>query len=139
MRISDWSSDVCSSDLPDLRRGVERHPRLAEQLPGGLDRTALSGRQPRRDGTLDGHSDRRGAAAARRRTAAQESARHLRRCHQLVAGARLMAPMLRRPAVPVLLAPAPALAGCATAKPPRINYAISVPPPPPPPAPPHTT
>src|SRR3546814_17784563 len=113
MRISDWSSDVCSSDL----------------------RTALSGRQPRRDGTLDGHSDRRGAAAARRRTAAQESARHLRRCHQLVAGARLMARMLRRTALPVLLATATALAGCATVKPPEISYDSSVPPLPAPPAP----
>src|SRR3546814_13632752 len=58
----------------------------------------------------------------------QESARHLRRCHQLVAGARLMARMLRRTALPVLLATATALAGCATVKPPEISYDSSVPP-----------
>src|SRR3546814_2932106 len=65
----------------------------------------------------------------------QESARHLRRCHQLVAGARLMARMLRRTALPVLLATATALAGCATVKPPEISYDSSVPPLPAPPAP----
>src|SRR3546814_2170393 len=31
MRISDWSSDVCSSDLPRLRRGAERG--IAGRLP----------------------------------------------------------------------------------------------------------
>src|SRR3546814_13827504 len=70
-----------------------------------------------------------------RRTAAQESARHLRRCHLLVAGARLMARMLRRTALPVLLATATALAGCATVKRPEISDDSSVPPLPAPPAP----
>src|SRR3546814_13267153 len=28
MRISDWSSDVCSSDLVDVRQGDTQHPRL---------------------------------------------------------------------------------------------------------------
>src|SRR3546814_6086346 len=32
MRISDWSSDVCSSDLQDLAAAVE----LAERYPGDL-------------------------------------------------------------------------------------------------------
>src|SRR3546814_2390462 len=34
MRISDWSSDVCSSDLPDMREMAEDEIRaLKEQLP----------------------------------------------------------------------------------------------------------
>src|SRR3546814_20448163 len=46
-----------------------------------------------------------------------------------------MARMLRRTALPVLLATATALAGCATVKPPEISYDSSVPPLPAPPAP----
>src|SRR3546814_2772644 len=30
MRISDWSSDVCSSDLPDVEPLPPRQPRLAD-------------------------------------------------------------------------------------------------------------
>src|SRR3546814_5278275 len=41
MRISDWSSDVCSSDLARLRRGVHRHRgqfvAVIAQLLGGVD------------------------------------------------------------------------------------------------------
>src|SRR3546814_19852244 len=33
MRISDWSSDVCSSDLPNLAREVH-HPLVVEVEPG---------------------------------------------------------------------------------------------------------
>src|SRR3546814_8100452 len=45
MRISDWSSDVCSSDLPACRRGRGRHdgsgrpPRAREEIIGGRART----------------------------------------------------------------------------------------------------
>src|SRR3546814_17510317 len=45
MRISDWSSDVCSSDLPSLprfplahARGRFRLSRFGRQLPGLFDR-----------------------------------------------------------------------------------------------------
>src|SRR3546814_10854128 len=54
MRISDWSSDVCSSDLPKVRRNlgkrheltdvpVEGPPRLLLLLDCGLDALALGG------------------------------------------------------------------------------------------------
>src|SRR3546814_19029029 len=38
MRISDWSSDVCSSDLADggVARRVEHHQRLPEAADGGF-------------------------------------------------------------------------------------------------------
>src|SRR3546814_2057441 len=42
MRISDWSSDVCSSDLPDLRVGLTLTDR-------DLGCTALGGVAPRQD------------------------------------------------------------------------------------------
>src|SRR3546814_4400977 len=58
MRISDWSSDVCSSDLADLRFALVRVSESAEsialfggelderrQLEGNLDRVILSMRQ----------------------------------------------------------------------------------------------
>src|SRR3546814_1972444 len=42
MRISDWSSDVCSSDLP-LKRGREAHlDGLKRPLPSVADDSALS-------------------------------------------------------------------------------------------------
>src|SRR3546814_16956215 len=37
MRISDWSSDVCSSDLPELQNAY-RHYRLAKHLAETLNR-----------------------------------------------------------------------------------------------------
>src|SRR3546814_19402476 len=40
MRISDWSSDVCSSDLHDILRA--RHHRLRGELDRLLRRTALA-------------------------------------------------------------------------------------------------
>src|SRR3546814_15108466 len=39
MRISDWSSDVCSSDLPP-----ERHPARARHRPGGKRAATVAGR-----------------------------------------------------------------------------------------------
>src|SRR3546814_5939519 len=47
MRISDWSSDVCSSDLSE----AEHHPvRHLEAHPGarGIDRTSVARSQPSR-------------------------------------------------------------------------------------------
>src|SRR3546814_1060811 len=42
MRISDWSSDVCSSDLPDLvERLAHREDRTAGRLGGGGDTREL--------------------------------------------------------------------------------------------------
>src|SRR3546814_20377099 len=32
MRISDWSSDVCSSDLPHEQEQMRRHPRIGHEL-----------------------------------------------------------------------------------------------------------
>src|SRR3546814_5055352 len=40
MRISDWSSDVCSSDLADQRRALDRGGHLAV-----LDQVGLRGRE----------------------------------------------------------------------------------------------
>src|SRR3546814_1207004 len=40
MRISDWSSDVCSSDLPDFRLALVFNP------PGGGGLVAFCARQP---------------------------------------------------------------------------------------------
>src|SRR3546814_6369688 len=53
MRISDWSSDVCSSDLPVLRPGAQaqqyrrsnRSPRRAEDAHAGTDFPGQSLRQ----------------------------------------------------------------------------------------------
>src|SRR3546814_3533535 len=50
MRISDWSSDVCSSDLPDdhlLRRGIEPHDIERLGLSADLDPAPLP------DGIMD--------------------------------------------------------------------------------------
>jgi type IV secretory pathway TrbF-like protein len=58
---------VCQCRQAGAGRGrrLERHPRLAGQLPRRLDRAPLSGRQPRRiDRALDGDPHRRGPAAA---------------------------------------------------------------------------
>src|SRR3546814_6517884 len=61
MRISDWSSDVCSSDLAKIARGVgaaeadaldvglvTRHGPLARRQPGNRDGTGLDFGQHRR-------------------------------------------------------------------------------------------
>src|SRR3546814_3611135 len=47
-RISDWSSDVCSSDLPDLETGEGRYVSVFENLHGEqmilvVDRSTKSG------------------------------------------------------------------------------------------------
>src|SRR3546814_7134917 len=79
MRISDWSSDVCSSDLLDRlatldeqRRGVAvyRHPTVAvledhepaerRDAGAGIGHDAIGGR---RDGRADGGSDLDAVAA----------------------------------------------------------------------------
>src|SRR3546814_13794288 len=43
MRISDWSSDVCSSDLIDQR---DAHPRKTDEIAATKDFLRLRGRQP---------------------------------------------------------------------------------------------
>src|SRR3546814_2195299 len=42
MRISDWSSDVCSSDLQQPARGVDRQRARALDRAGGDERPALA-------------------------------------------------------------------------------------------------
>ena len=46
----------------DLRRGLQRHPRLAVELPRRLDRDALRERRPERFGALDRHPHHRGCS-----------------------------------------------------------------------------
>src|SRR3546814_9769096 len=43
MRISDWSSDVCSSDLRRRQPGRQRRPGAEQRAPGGGDRDGLCG------------------------------------------------------------------------------------------------
>jgi type IV secretory pathway TrbF-like protein len=83
-------------------------------------------------------------AAARRRAAARQSARHLRQCHQLVAGDEPMTISSRNSAFRLSVNPPSRLCcfrhhagGCATNKPPQISYDADVPPLPavPPPSP----
>src|SRR3546814_15794091 len=64
MRISDWSSDVCSSDLADIGAAVRAidDARRAQQLARmRADRgEAFARRQPRGDDILDHHDARAG-------------------------------------------------------------------------------
>src|SRR3546814_7148502 len=47
MRISDWSSDVCSSDLPVARIDqCDAHPRKTDEIAATKDFLRLRGRQP---------------------------------------------------------------------------------------------
>src|SRR3546814_3876013 len=55
MRISDWSSDVCSSDLLDFRKGIGFSDR-----PGAPDRRGLSTRRGG-DDECPKHEHQRGA------------------------------------------------------------------------------
>src|SRR3546814_9216857 len=54
MRISDWSSDVCSSDLLPLRQGLHRSPDVQQRLARGHGRLSLFARPD----VLRGLSDR---------------------------------------------------------------------------------
>src|SRR3546814_2556689 len=80
MRISDWSSDVCSSDLARALRRTRRGGRAAEtcQPDPARRRSALARR------TIRHHRPARppGAAAARRRTAGQAARIRTRRRRQ---------------------------------------------------------
>src|SRR3546814_7077367 len=62
MRISDWSSDVCSSDLP---AGAQRHDRGGACRRGreGLRHRRVGGERP---GDPDGEGDQRHPRAYRR-------------------------------------------------------------------------
>src|SRR3546814_14567411 len=126
---------------PGRDRRLQRHPRVARQLPHRLDRAPLPGRPACRDRTLVGHPHHRHPAAARSRAATQESAGRVRHGHQLVEG---VGPMniiqracFRKSVIPALLISASTLAGCATTSPtpPVIPsyYAPAIPATPPPP------
>src|SRR3546814_78823 len=74
MRISDWSSDVCSSDLQGDAGGVEAgvgHRRLQHQLPLGL-------REVLAEGALRGQAEQLGrrALAGHRQAAAWRQRDH---------------------------------------------------------------
>src|SRR3546814_7912038 len=77
MRISDWSSDVCSSDL----RAVRRVPELADA------RLARTARHRRRDDRRTGGDARR----AVRRHAARDQRLAAARCGRLAAATRYAA------------------------------------------------
>src|SRR3546814_5498899 len=49
MRISDWSSDVCSSDLAEAAVGDHRHAELRRRLDAVEDRGELRHADPRDD------------------------------------------------------------------------------------------
>src|SRR3546814_4774880 len=60
MRISDWSSDVCSSDLPDMRKIVITDSSIREfSTYDGLTQAILDHDMPERTGTtvLDHYTD----------------------------------------------------------------------------------
>src|SRR3546814_2642147 len=40
MRISDWSSDVCSSDLRELAKSLQRHRYRAGEIHGDMDQSS---------------------------------------------------------------------------------------------------
>src|SRR3546814_20484077 len=42
MRISDWSSDVCSSDLSDDNFAIQRGDRIAQLVPAAVQRAAFA-------------------------------------------------------------------------------------------------
>src|SRR3546814_9818910 len=76
MRISDWSSDVCSSDLPCGRRGQVGKAALGERLcQWGPTQRPCTVRNPYRR--------RRGQSAARRRSSSSISDRIARRVARL--------------------------------------------------------
>src|SRR3546814_9365249 len=66
MRISDWSSDVCSSDLRDRPRGGGRHA-LCHDLRNLLRADVLRDRRP----PVQARTDRQQAARSRRRRASR--------------------------------------------------------------------
>ena len=66
-RTSDPFSKVGKTQV--VRRGVERHPRLRQQLPRRLDRAPLRRQRARLDRTLERHPHHRRADADRRRSA----------------------------------------------------------------------
>ena len=97
-RANDPFAKVGKRQVAD--RGLQRHPRLARQLPCRLDRALLRERPARCDRALDRDPHHRGAAATRRRSPERESARHLRQRHQLVEGARTMKPPFHKAGAP---------------------------------------
>src|SRR6185437_1453836 len=82
----------------DRDRRLERDPRLALELPGGVGRAPLPRRRARRQHPLDRDPHHRDPDADLRRRAPQEPARHLRHRHQLVEGAGTMTPPISKEA-----------------------------------------
>src|SRR3546814_11294898 len=95
MRISDWSSDVCSSDLRNAERGRRRWGKTAlpSRRHGGCDRRITRGGRlglvrPRRSVDDDAFRLRRPPDAQPRRAGAPDLARLLRPATRHVAGTR---------------------------------------------------
>src|SRR3546814_5003449 len=81
MRISDWSSDVCSSDLragaDGQRRDVSRcdegnAPRIGGSAEEGAGRFALCGQALRRGGACDSRRRQRGTGGTEERRVGTE-------------------------------------------------------------------
>src|SRR5262249_3142458 len=83
-----------------------------------MDRAPIREHRAGCDRALDRHPDHRPQYPARHRSLAQESARDIRSCHQLVEGARLMRPHT----LYIVLLSSVGLAACATFRPPEISY-----------------
>src|SRR3546814_3046711 len=67
MRISDWSSDVCSSDLPpESLRPSCRKPISSRRTDAGRGRACQAGVKPRLRGRVAAPSDHRRAGTAGR-------------------------------------------------------------------------
>src|SRR5215831_16813612 len=82
-----------------------------------MDRAPIREHRAGCDRALDRHPDHRPQYPARHRSLAQESARDIRSCHQLVEGARLMRPHT----LYIVLLSSVWLAACATFRPPEIS------------------
>src|SRR3546814_6080286 len=66
MRISDWSSDVCSSDLQGLRGDRQGRRHVRGRHSGELQRARQGNAQPRPQRRTQERRDRRGRAARNR-------------------------------------------------------------------------
>src|SRR3546814_19364274 len=65
MRISDWSSDVCSSDLGEDARGAGSHRRLGHDELVVADRHRLGARDPAESRDGGDHNDKDDGSEAR--------------------------------------------------------------------------
>src|SRR5262245_18986891 len=83
-----------------------------------MDRAPIREHRASCDRALDRYPDHRPQYPAQYRSRAQESARDIRPCHQLVEGARLMRPHT----LYIVLLSSVGLTACATFRPPEISY-----------------